>query len=179
MYTDIYNVSPHRAPYIQIYAHFGYTHLAKKLHLFKKEEDKPFHIEPPFCIFIDINLKQMNKSTLKQLIKEEISKIFEESDLDVYRTDPQERQKHLNSLDRGVKNLLRTVAREIFTLGLEDIEILEINSYDELFTMWSERGNLDQHTQDDIREICKNAGLSEDDIQYVLGLPEVDQLEQG
>jgi hypothetical protein len=45
--------------------------------------------------------------------------------------------------------------------------------------MWSERGNLDQHTQDDIREICKNAGLSEDDIQYVLGLPEVDQLEQG
>jgi hypothetical protein len=121
----------------------------------------------------------MNKSILKQLIKEEISKIFEESDLDVYRTDPQERQKHLNSLDRGVKNLLRTVAREIFTLGIEDIEILEINGYDDLFTMWSERGNLDQYTQDDIHELCKNAGLSNYDIQYVLGLPEVDQLEQG
>jgi hypothetical protein len=52
--------------------------LAKKLHLFKKEEDKPFHIEPPFCIFIDITFKpkKMNKSQLKQIIKEEIQSLL-------------------------------------------------------------------------------------------------------
>lgn len=71
------------------------------------------------------------------------------------------------------------VADNIFTAGVNDPTMEQVNSWDTLFEYWEDFGNLSLHTQSDIIELANEAGVSESDLNYILDLPQVSSLERG
>jgi hypothetical protein len=55
----------------------------------------------------------------------------------------------------------------------------DVEGWDTLFEYWEDFGNLDMFTQQDIIDIANQADVSQSDIEYILDLPQVDNLEKG
>jgi hypothetical protein len=81
--------------------------------------------------------------------------------------------------DKGFDNFAKEVAEIIWSTGLEDPFAAEFTDWDSIFETWEEQGDLDQYTQSDIVSMAEEAGVSQDDIDYILDLPQVSKLESG
>lgn len=78
-----------------------------------------------------------------------------------------------------ITKFLNLVVNNIFTVGITDPMVKEINNWDTLFKYWDDFGNLSLHTKSDIIELSNQVDLSEDTIEYILGLPQISALERG
>jgi hypothetical protein len=83
--------------------------------------------------------------------------------------------------DKSFRDFVKIVIKNIFKSGLNDpmIEDIGENDWDTLFKFWYEFGNLELHTQQDIIDLANQVNVSEEDINYILDLPQVSALEKG
>lgn len=79
----------------------------------------------------------------------------------------------------GLEKFLQLVAKGIFTAGMEDPMIGDITDWETLFDYWDEFGTLPQYTKSDILHLTKKAGLTPEEVDYIMDLPQVSQLEGG
>lgn len=80
---------------------------------------------------------------------------------------------------KKLKAFTKLVVQNIFSAGMKDPMVQEINSWDVLFEFWNEYGNLMLHTQTDIVELADKVKLTANEVYYILNLPQVKGLEQG
>tara|TARA_B110000046_G_scaffold1331_1_gene1474 strand:- start:135 stop:440 length:306 start_codon:yes stop_codon:yes gene_type:complete len=82
--------------------------------------------------------------------------------------------------NEGLRAFIDIIASQLSPEGMDDQEVINIDSWDELFQMWS-TNELDfyNHTQSDILDLASEVGLSDNEIGYIMDLPEVDDLERG
>ncbi len=109
----------------------------------------------------------MKLKELRKLIREEIEKIEE-----ITPPAPQ-----VNN--HGFVNFLNKIIKNIFTSGIKDPMVQDIDGWDVLFEYWNIFGDLQLHTQSDIIGLAKECGVSQEDINYIMDLPEVSDLERG
>lgn len=81
--------------------------------------------------------------------------------------------------ERGFDEFVNKIATNIFTAGVNDPTMAQVDGWDTLFEYWEDFGDLSMHTQSDIIELAQESGVSESDIDYILGLPQVTSLERG
>jgi len=81
--------------------------------------------------------------------------------------------------NKGFNNFAKKVADIIWSAGLEDPFAAELTDWDALFELWNEQGDLFKYTQSDIEEMANEAGVSQEDLDYILDLPQVSDLEKG
>jgi len=81
--------------------------------------------------------------------------------------------------DKGFDNFAKEVAEMVWSAGVEDPFAAELTDWDSIFETWEDQGDLDQYTQSDIVSMAEEAGVSQDDIDYILDLPQVSKLESG
>lgn len=81
--------------------------------------------------------------------------------------------------EKSFNKFLELVATDIYTAGMDDPSIKDITDWDSLFYDWENYGLLDTHTQSDIIKIAKEARVLQDDLDYILNLPQVSSLERG
>ena len=81
--------------------------------------------------------------------------------------------------EQSFVEFVNLVADNIFASGVNDPTMAQVNDWDTLFEYWEDFGNLSLHTQSDIIELAKQAGVSQNDVGYILDLPQVSNLERG
>ena len=81
--------------------------------------------------------------------------------------------------EQSFVEFVNLVADNIFKAGVDDPTMSQVNGWDTLFEYWEDFGDLGLYTQQDIIELAKKAGVSENDIEYILDLPQVANLERG
>ena len=81
--------------------------------------------------------------------------------------------------EQSFVEFVNLVAKNIFTGGVNDPTMSQVNDWDTLFEYWEDFGDLGLYTQSDIIELANEAGVSKSDLNYILDLPQVSQLEQG
>ena len=82
-------------------------------------------------------------------------------------------------INENYDEFINLVADNIFTAGVNDPTMSQVNDWDTLFEYWEDFGDLDFHTQSDIIGLAKQANVSQNDIEYILDLPQVSKLEKG
>lgn len=81
--------------------------------------------------------------------------------------------------EQSFVEFVNLVAKNIFKAGVNDPTMADVEGWDTLFEYWEDFGNLDMFTQQDIIDIANQADVSQSDIEYILDLPQVDNLEKG
>ena len=81
--------------------------------------------------------------------------------------------------EQSFVEFVNLVAKGIFSAGVDDPTMAQVNDWDTLFEYWEDFGDLSMHTKSDIIELAQEAGVSQDDINYILDLPQVSNLERG
>ena len=92
--------------------------------------------------------------------------------------------KLLNEIEVGMMRdpfelFLESIIYGIFTAGMDDPTVEQIDDWDSLFEHWDDLGDLDLHTQSDIIQLAKKSHVSKEDLDYILELPQVSKLERG
>jgi hypothetical protein len=81
--------------------------------------------------------------------------------------------------EQSFVEFVNLVAKNIFTAGVNDPTMAQVNDWDTLFEYWENFGDLSLYTQSDIIQLAKQANVSQDNIDYILDLPQVSSLERG
>jgi hypothetical protein len=81
--------------------------------------------------------------------------------------------------EQSFVEFVNLVAKNVFTDGVNDPTMSQVNDWDTLFEYWEDFGDLNMYTKSDIIELAGQAGVSENDLEYILDLPQVSKLERG
>lgn len=81
--------------------------------------------------------------------------------------------------EQSFVEFVNLVADNIFKGGVDDPTMSQVDGWDTLFEYWENFGDLSLYTQQDIIGLAKKAGVSKNDIEYILDLPQVANLERG
>jgi hypothetical protein len=90
----------------------------------------------------------------------------------------------LNEIEVGVgynpfELFLKSIIHGIFRDGMDDPTVEQMDDWDSLFKHWDDLGDLYLHTQSDIIQLAKRNHVSQEDLDYILELPQVSKLERG
>ncbi len=121
----------------------------------------------------------MKKSELRQLIKEEVSKILNKENYNEFMDSNYPGFKPEG--EQSFIEFVHLVAKNIFRAGVNDPTMADVsaNDWGTLFEYWEDFGDLDMHTKSDIISLAKKTGVSKNNIMYILDLPQVSKLERG
>jgi hypothetical protein len=81
--------------------------------------------------------------------------------------------------EQSFVKFVNLVAKNIFSKGVDDPTMAQVNDWDTLFEYWNDFGDLSLHTKSDIIQMAEEVGVSQEDIDYILDLPQVFSMESG